>query len=138
MYNRRNKFSPLLNTLLVAGHGTDGSAFLGTVDSIGTAYTGDFAATGMGAHLAIPVMRARYRPDLTEGQARGILEDCARLLVYRDTRMGNRVQLARVQDPAALGAAGPTLISEPYEVATRWDYKEFIKAKAGADTGGSW
>jgi hypothetical protein len=30
------------------------------------------------------------------------------------------------------------LISEPYALETKWDYKSFVKPKAGVATGGSW
>ena len=42
-----------------------------------------------------------WRPDLSEGEARAILEDCMRVLWYRDTRALNRITLAKVSDPPA-------------------------------------
>ena len=88
MYQRRNKMNPLWNDVLVAGMGgEDGSEpFLGSVDKIGTAYTDDTLATGFGSYLALPIMRERWRPDLEEGEARALLEDCLRVLFYRDCR----------------------------------------------------
>lgn len=130
LYNRRNKFNPLWSKVVVAGH-ADGESFLGTVDDIATAYTGDFIATGFGAHLALPLMRERWRPDFTEGNARQLLEDCMRVLFYRDCRTINRFQLAKA-------TAEGTLVSPPYSLDTKWDFKSFIDPKAGADTGGSW
>ncbi len=83
MYHRRNKFNPLYNHLLVAGMSKNGDAFLGSVDDIGTSFCDDITATGFGAHLALPILRRCWKADMTEGEARGLLEDCMRVLFYR-------------------------------------------------------
>ncbi len=83
MYDRRNKFNPLYNSLLVAGINKGGDSFLGSVDHIGTSFCDDIIATGFGAHIAIPILRRCWKPDMTEGEARGIIEDCMRVLFYR-------------------------------------------------------
>ena len=92
LYQRRNKFDPLWNSLVVGGF-KDGAPFLGSVDLRGTAYEDDVIATGYGSHLALPIMRAKWTPDLDEGEARALLEDCLRVLFYRDCRALNRVQV---------------------------------------------
>ena len=130
MYQRRNKGNPLYNSLLVAGF-RDGQATLGYIDPLGTAFTDDYCATGFGAHLALPIIRDRWRADLSEAEARAILEDCMRVLWYRDTRALNKVQVATI---SAAGA----VISEPYTLSAKWDYAAFVKPKAGVETGGSW
>lgn len=56
LYNRRSKFDPLWNVILVAGM-QDGEPYLGFVNLQGTAYTDDIMATGMGVDLCLPVMR---------------------------------------------------------------------------------
>jgi len=129
-YNRRNKMNPLYNRMLVAGH-KDGKSFLGYVDLYGTCFSDDYIATGFGTHLALPLIRDRWRADMSEGEARALLEDCLRVLWYRDTRALNKIQLAQIT------AEGP-LISEPYSLDTKWDFKSFVKPKASSDTGGSW
>jgi 20S proteasome alpha/beta subunit len=94
MYQRRNKMNPLWNNLLVAGF-KDGKSFLGSVDLIGTAYEDDFLATGFGSYLAIPIMRKKWRPDMEEGEARELLEECLRILFYRDCRALNKIRIAK-------------------------------------------
>jgi hypothetical protein len=64
---------------------------LGIVDLIGTTYTEDFLATGFGNHLAVPLMRERWSPDMSEEEARLLLEDCMRVLWYRDCRASCKV-----------------------------------------------
>lgn len=113
MYQRRNKFNPLWNQLLLAGFSNQ-KPFLGYVDLIGTAYEEDFIATGYGAYLAIPLIRERWTADMSEGEARALLEDCLRVLYYRDCRASNRIQIAKA-------TADGTLISEPYELTSDWE-----------------
>ena len=104
LYNRRSKFNPLWNNLVVAGF-TGGKPFLGTVDLIGTAFEDDLIATGFGAHLALPLMRKALDETpahlMEEGVARALLEDCLRVLFYRDCRALNRVQVRARALPAA-------------------------------------
>ena len=138
MYNRRNKMNPLWNDVVVAGfkQNTDGSTsdepFLGVVDKIGTAYEDDILATGFGGYIALPLMREKFRPDMEEGEARALLEDCLRILFYRDCRALNRVQIAKVT------REGGVLVSDPYELDTFWDYKGFQSSKGEMGTDGGW
>ena len=104
---------------------------LGYVDLYGTMFSDNYIATGYGNYLALPLIRDRWRPDLSEGEARALLEDCMRVLWYRDTRALNKIQLAKMT------AAG-TVISEPYSVDTNWSFRSFVQPKAGINTGGSW
>lgn len=132
MYNRRNKMNPLWNDLVVAGFSAQGDPFLGYVDKIGTTYEDSFIATGFGSHLAIPILREKYREDLTEGEARALLEDCMRVLFYRDCRALNRIQIAKVTKDDGV------LISDPYEIETNWSSASFVEPKGQLDGDGGW
>jgi 20S proteasome subunit beta 7 len=46
LYNRRNKFDPLWNTMVVGGILSDGKPFLGTIGMIGVSFTDSNVATG--------------------------------------------------------------------------------------------
>jgi len=138
MYNRRNKFNPLWNDLLVAGYRRDEAAegavvpFLGLVDKIGTAYCDNYIATGFGGYLAIPLLREKWRPDLEEGEARALLEDCMKVLFYRDCRASNKIQIAKVE------IGGKAIVSEPIDLETHWDSPSFIAPKADLGSDGGW
>lgn len=141
MYNRRNKMDPLWNDLVVAGFGRptgDGKSgdesepFLGLVDKIGTTYEDDVIATGFGSYLALPILRERYTANLEEGEARAILEDCMRVLFYRDCRALNRIQIAKVTKDDGV------LVSDPYEIETKWDSASFVEPKGQLDGDGGW
>lgn len=130
MYAKRNKGDPLYNKLIVAGV-KDGRTFLGYLDQYGTPFADEYAATGFGLAMALPLIRDRWRGDMTEAEARALLEDCLRVLWYRDCRALNRVQFAKV---TAAGAR----VDEPLVLSAKWDFKSFVRPKADADTGGSW
>jgi 20S proteasome subunit beta 7 len=118
MYQRRSKGDPLWNQLVIGGYrdteGDDSGAFLGYVDLIGTAYEENFIATGFGAYLAIPIIREKWSKDMDETEARTLLEDCMRVLFYRDCRASARIQIAKA-------TADGTLVSDPYVINTDWD-----------------
>jgi 20S proteasome subunit beta 7 len=57
LYNRRNKFDPLWNSLVVGGVSPKGEKYLGMIGMIGTCYSDSHVATGFGAHLARPLFR---------------------------------------------------------------------------------
>jgi len=149
MYQRRNKFNPLWNQVLVAGYNAknnknkdntinnennnNNKAFLGYVDLIGTQYEENYIATGFGAYLAIPLIRERWTPEMTEGEARGLLEDCLRVLYYRDCRASNRIILGKVSEEGVI-------ISEPYTITSDWETANYDVRHSSAVTldGSSW
>ena len=52
----RIRFDPLWNSIVVGGM-QEGKPFLGCVDLIGTAWTENAIATGIGAAMAIPIIK---------------------------------------------------------------------------------
>jgi 20S proteasome subunit beta 7 len=129
MYEKRNKYDPYWNEILVAGVDETGQPFLGSVDKIGTTLCEKVLATGFGSYLALPILREKWRPDLNEGEARGILEDCLKVLFYRDCQASSLVQLGK-------SANGQALISAPYQLDTEWSDPAFIEAAPAADIDG--
>ena len=95
---------------------------MGYVDLKGTTYKSSTIATGYGAHLAQPLLRKHVEGrehELTEEQARAILEESMRVLYYRDCRALNKIQIATI---TASGAK----ISEPYVLDTNWNVAKFV------------
>jgi len=118
LYGRRNKIDPLWGQFVVAGY-KGGKSFLGLADLRGTSYQDNTIATGYGGHIARCLMREKWREDLTEKEAKDLLEECLRVLYYRDARSLNRIQIATIT------ANGP-FISEPYELSSDWDVGTII------------
>eukprot|EP01112_Ceratiomyxa_fruticulosa_P001656 TRINITY_DN1182_c0_g1_i2.p1 TRINITY_DN1182_c0_g1~~TRINITY_DN1182_c0_g1_i2.p1 ORF type:complete len:263 (-),score=42.98 TRINITY_DN1182_c0_g1_i2:216-1004(-) len=102
MYQRRSKGDPLWNSIIVIGH-REGKSFLGTVDLQGTCYKEDYIATGYGAYIALPLIRHAWRPDLTRDEAVKLVEDCLRVLFYRDARASAKYQIAVASDVVTIG-----------------------------------
>ena len=119
MYERRNKFDPLWNSLVIAGVDKEsGESFLGTVGMIGSHYTDAHVATGFGAHLARPLFREKHREDMSYAEARALLEDSLRVCYYRDKNSINKFQVATITKE------GPS-VSEPFALATEWSLKAY-------------
>ncbi|XP_074291140.1 proteasome subunit beta type-4-like [Silene latifolia] len=128
MYNRRNKFNPLWNSLVLGGV-KNGEKYLGTVNMIGVHYQDNHVATGFGNHLAVPILRDEWKEDLSFEDGVRLLEKCMRVLLYRDRSAVNKLQIAKITD------AGVE-ISPPYSLKTFWDFGAFKNPTASAE--GSW
>ncbi|KAI8588417.1 nucleophile aminohydrolase [Geranomyces variabilis] len=130
MYGRRSKHNPLWNSMVVGGiRDGEGGSFLGFVDLQGTTYEAPTIATGYGAYIAQPILRKAVegREDtLTEEEAEKVLNDCMRVLFYRDARSLNKIQRATVN------ASGIT-ITEPYFLDTEWAFAEGIRGYGATD-----
>ncbi|EEF36029.1 proteasome subunit beta type, putative [Ricinus communis] len=63
MYNRRNKFNPLWNSVVLGGV-KNGQKYLGTVSMIGVNYEDNHVATGFGNHFAWPLLRDEWHENL--------------------------------------------------------------------------
>lgn len=118
LYNRRSKQDPLWNSVVVGGF-HEGKSFLGAVDLLGSCYEEDVLATGMGQHMALPILRKGWKEDLSEEDAKKLLEEAMTVLIYRDCNTINRFQIARVTKD------GPE-VSPPYALKTYWEHKLFV------------
>lgn len=121
LYNRRSKINPLWNTVLIAGvYG--GESFLGYVDMLGVAYEAPSLATGFGAYLAQPLLRAELERDQdrdrlpTREEARELLERCLKVLYYRDARSFNRYEVATVTEKG-VELEGPLTLEANWDIA---------------------
>ncbi|KAJ6801122.1 proteasome subunit beta type-4 [Iris pallida] len=128
MYNRRNKFNPLFNSLVLGGL-KNGQKYLGMVNMIGTHFEDNHVATGFGNHLARPILRAEWREDMSYEEAVKLLEKCLLVLLYRDRSAINKFQIAKITEE------GMT-ISQPYSMKTFWGFSAFQNPAVGAE--GSW
>jgi len=113
LYNRRNRFDPYYNQILIAGIQNE-KPFLGYLDLVGTIYTDTTLATGYGAYIARPLLRNAWKPDLSEEEATQTLKSAMKVLYYRDGVASNQIQLAKV-------TVDGYKISEPYTLTeTNW------------------
>lgn len=128
MYQKRCKIDPLWNMLIVGGF-RDGEAYLGYTDLYGSHFTDNYMATGLGMYMALPLMRNQWTPEMSEAEARALLETALKICYYRDTRASNKVQIARVD-------AQGVHIDEPIVLKGEWDHERFVDGSAKAGDGG--
>lgn len=113
MYNRRNKFNPLWNSLVVGGV-KNGQKYLGMVGMIGVHFEDNHVATGFGNHLARPILRAEWHENMSYEEAVKVLEICLRVLFYRDRSFINKFQIANITEEGVT-------ISEPFALKINWE-----------------
>ncbi|KAL5706355.1 proteasome endopeptidase complex [Ranunculus cassubicifolius] len=128
MYNRRNKFDPLWNSLVLGGV-KNGQKYLGTVSMIGVHFEDNHVATGFGNHLARPILRDEWKEDLSFEEAVKLLEKCMLVLLYRDRSAINKLQIANITEEVVT-------ISQPYSLKTFWGFDAFQNPSKG--TPGTW
>jgi len=127
MYGRRSRINPLWNQLIVGGY-QKGEKVLKYIDLQGTSYSENYLATGFGIHLALPIIRKEWREDMTEDEARTLLETCLRVLFYRDCVAYDKIRIAT-------STAAGTRISEPYKLEGKWDHSMWVRTGADVLTG---
>lgn len=136
LYNKRCKANPLWVQMPVGGMQVDADGkeqpYLSYVDMYGSTFEEDYVTTGFGAHLALPLIRDAWHKDMTEQEARDLLEKCLTVLYYRDCRASPKVKFAKVS------AAGVE-IGEEKLLASNWSFDKWTRPTAGnAAVGGTW
>lgn len=126
MYSKRCKGTPEMNTYIVAGvnvfqkthipyESDESGIMLAAVDHLGGFYHSHVIATGMGGHIALPILRERVTnpANVTEKEAEEILTSAMKALLYRDTRASSKIQLSKVTKEGVT-------ISQPFQLETQW------------------
>jgi 20S proteasome subunit beta 7 len=83
----------------------------------GSNYTDDTVATGYGAHIARPLLRKYYKPDLSKEEAIKLVEMCMTVLYYRDKATINKIQFS-------VASAEGVVVLLPRELSTEWTNME--------------
>ncbi|KAF1824309.1 proteasome core particle subunit beta 7 [Dissoconium aciculare CBS 342.82] len=126
MYKRRTDFNPLWNALLVAGLDEKNVPFLASADLLGTTFSAPTLATGFGAHLAQPILR-KVVPDeeaskaLDRATAVKVVQDCMKVLFYRDARSMNEYSIAVIDEKGVELKQNEKLENQS------WDFADRIK-----------
>jgi len=133
MYNRRSKMNPLYNQFVICGKKKDGSAHLSFVDHQGTSFEEDYVATGFGAHLATPLIRNEWKPDMTLQEATDLITKCLKVCFYRDCRAYCKIQIATCDGTTS--KIQPAITLDHYWGHSVWNRKTLENAGGGtADT----
>ena len=118
-YQRRNKGDPYWNNHIVGGYHR-GEAFLGSVDMHGnTIQCNDYLVTGLAHYFCNVLLTNAGKPQtLSEQDAKKVLEDCFRVLFYRDCGMSDRIQFCTITEEGVN-------IEDSYVLDSKWDFKSF-------------
>lgn len=127
MYNRRSKFNPLYNQLIVAGKKEAGAAHLAFIDHQGTAFEEDFIATGFGSYLAMPILRNEWRPDISLDEAKALVTKCLQICFYRDCRAYNKIQFG-------ISDGNSVTISDPVALDHHWSFRDWTENRLHMDS----
>jgi len=121
LYNRRSRVNPLWLDIVVGGV-DNGVPFLGHVDMRGRAYEDNVIATGLGKHLALPLMRENLGLDkkLTQLEAARVLSKSMEVLHYRDCRAMSKFSVA-------VCTSEEVVIKGPFKVDENWSLAALIK-----------
>lgn len=96
---------------------------------LGTTYTAPTLATGFGMHLAQPLLREAFEKKagldgkgdlLTAEEAEAALDECMKVLFYRDARSINKYQIAKVTKEGVT-------VSESKSAPTEWSFAEGLR-----------
>lgn len=107
--------------------------FLASADLLGTTFSSPAMASGFGAHLAVPLLR-KVVPDessvanIDRETAIKTVEDCMKVLFYRDARSMNKYSMAIVTGNP--GSNDEPKIEWRHDVALKqqsWKFAESIK-----------
>ncbi|CEM02127.1 unnamed protein product [Vitrella brassicaformis CCMP3155] len=119
-YGQRSRLDPYWNQMIMAGwQKTSNEPYLGYIDLYGTTFPEDYIASGFGSYLAIPLLRKEYRPDMTEDEAKALLQKCFMALFYRDCTGLSTVQYA-------VATSAGIRLSDVSTLTHKWDYKLWL------------
>lgn len=110
---------PLYNVSLVAGFDAKGEKYLGYIDQFGTLLEGDFLVAGLAHYLCKVLLQNYSKPTMSEADAKAVLQECMKILVYRDARASEYIQFCTITKKGVN-------IEAPIEIPTTWGHKQFI------------
>lgn len=123
LYARRSQGKPMMVSVIVCGvnpkengvfEATDEiGRMVGVVNSKGNFWFDSSAALSLSSNFVLPILRERDLDELSKDEAIALMEECFKILCYKDCRSTNRIQIA-VAEP------GKVEILDPYCLRTDW------------------
>src|SRR4051794_5066014 len=92
MFERR--FFPLLTQVIVGG--VDGKPQIYTLDPLGSLLPDEYAAVGTGAEMALGIMDAEYKKELSEEKAKELAIKAIKSSIQRDASSGDGIDLLMI------------------------------------------
>jgi 20S proteasome subunit beta 7 len=111
---------PLYNITLVGGFDAKDEPYLGYVDLYGTLIVGDYLTAGLAQYFCRVLLATYAKPTMSEEEAKELLTQCMRVLVYRDARACEEVQFCLVTKRGVD-------IQKPVLINGNWTLRQFIE-----------
>jgi proteasome beta subunit len=89
MFERR--YFPLLTQVIVGG--IDAKPEIYTLDPLGSVLPDDYAAVGTGAEMALGIMDAEYKPNMSEEKAKELAVRAIKSAIQRDAASGDGIDV---------------------------------------------
>lgn len=89
MFERR--YFPLLTQVIVGGINTKPEIY--TLDPLGSVLPDEYAAVGTGAEMALGVMDAEFKPNMTEEKAKDLAIRAIKSAIQRDSSSGDGIDV---------------------------------------------
>jgi proteasome beta subunit len=89
MFERR--YFPLLTQVIVGGINQKPEIY--TLDPLGSVLPDDYAAVGTGAELALGIIDAEFKPDMSEEKVRELATRAIRSAIQRDAASGDGIDI---------------------------------------------
>ena len=91
------KADPVQVQAIVAGiDKKKNEVFLGCSDVFGMKLEKDYFITGLGLYYCGVIFAKNWRPDMTEAEARQLVETCARVMFVYDKKALDKIQFATI------------------------------------------
>lgn len=88
----QNRLYPYITQIIVGGIDDEGPKLF-ALDPLGSVIEDKYASVGTGAELAIGILEAEYREDLTIEEAKELVKKAVKAAVSRDAGSGNGIDL---------------------------------------------
>lgn len=124
-YSQRKKIDPYYNLFAIGGLDSKGVPYLGYTDYFGTSFKENYVCTGFGHHLALPIIRRKYREDMTVEEAQALIQECMRVLYYRDCRASRNYTMVTLHQGQIDG------LEEVRKVVGDWSVATHVKGYDG-------
>jgi proteasome beta subunit len=92
MFERR--FFPLLTQVIVGG--VEGKPQIYTLDPLGSLLPDEYAAVGTGAEMALGIMDAEYKKEMSEEKAKELAIKAIKSSIQRDSSSGDGIDLLMI------------------------------------------
>ncbi|KAL4486451.1 hypothetical protein ABPG72_018405 [Tetrahymena utriculariae] len=117
-YHYRNKMNPLYLWNVIGGINND-KPYLAHIDLYGTYIEANHVSTGFGNYLCGPLFEKGWRADMSEQEAKQLVNTCFQALFYRDARAHETIQVTVIDKNGVR-------IEQPYEIESKWDFQGFV------------